>query len=416
MHPFALSVPQQSSARLRAPPTERPVPSSTELPEARARPVPTIRDPRVDMLRGLALLTIFIDHIPYNSLSRLTLRAFGFSDAAEIFVVLAGYSALSAYGPVFERGGRLAGWRKVGRRCAVIWGAHALLLVGSVAIVLLRQRLTGRAPTLLAPLIDDGFAGMLRGLTLKALPAYLDILPLYIVLLACFPLVLFGLRRSVGATLGVSLAIYLAATWGGVNLPNRVDLRAAATVWTFNPFAWQLVFVLGAAMAQGRRTGRGWLERPPPLLKAACVTILLYGFVAVDPWHRWSDLALTLCPRAAFGDDWKCAAAPWRVLHGLALVTLLLQSRCFARFAALPSMAAVKACGRFSLPVFSTGCLLALLGRIAFTDFGPWPPVQLAVNGVGVATQLLLAWRLQGRPAARPRARLAAPAVPEMSA
>ena len=48
------------------------------------------REPRVDVLRGFALLCIFVDHIPGDDLNTLTPRNFGFSDAAELFVMLAG--------------------------------------------------------------------------------------------------------------------------------------------------------------------------------------------------------------------------------------------------------------------------------------------------------------------------------------
>jgi hypothetical protein len=40
------------------------------------------RDPRIDVLRGIALLMIFVDHIPANTLGLVTLHNFGFSDAA----------------------------------------------------------------------------------------------------------------------------------------------------------------------------------------------------------------------------------------------------------------------------------------------------------------------------------------------
>src|SRR5438477_10576626 len=56
------------------------------------------RDPRVDVLRGIALAMIFIDHIPGDILNNWTLRNFGFCDAAEIFVLLAGFASMSAYG------------------------------------------------------------------------------------------------------------------------------------------------------------------------------------------------------------------------------------------------------------------------------------------------------------------------------
>ena len=44
------------------------------------------RDPRIDFFRGVALIWIFIDHVPGNLLAHLTLRNFGFSDASELFV------------------------------------------------------------------------------------------------------------------------------------------------------------------------------------------------------------------------------------------------------------------------------------------------------------------------------------------
>ena len=56
------------------------------------------RDPRVDFFRGLALVFMFWDHLPDNPLGLITIRNFGLSDAAEIFVFLAGYSAAMAWG------------------------------------------------------------------------------------------------------------------------------------------------------------------------------------------------------------------------------------------------------------------------------------------------------------------------------
>ena len=78
------------------------------------------RDARVDALRGLALLMIFIDHVPGNLLSLVTLRNFGFSDAAELFVLLSGFSSMVAYGGSFDRDGVVVGLRRVLLRCVRI--------------------------------------------------------------------------------------------------------------------------------------------------------------------------------------------------------------------------------------------------------------------------------------------------------
>jgi hypothetical protein len=46
----------------------------------------------IDFWRGLALVTIFIDHVPGLVFENYTLRSVAISDAAEIFVFLAGWS------------------------------------------------------------------------------------------------------------------------------------------------------------------------------------------------------------------------------------------------------------------------------------------------------------------------------------
>ena len=48
------------------------------------------RDLRIDACRGIALWCIFLDHIPNNIGSWLTLRNYGFSDAAEVFMFVSG--------------------------------------------------------------------------------------------------------------------------------------------------------------------------------------------------------------------------------------------------------------------------------------------------------------------------------------
>src|SRR6476620_11571969 len=59
---------------------------------------PGKRDLRLDLLRGIGQWMIFLDHIPYNFVNWFTLRNYGFSDAAEIFVFISGYSIGFAYG------------------------------------------------------------------------------------------------------------------------------------------------------------------------------------------------------------------------------------------------------------------------------------------------------------------------------
>jgi hypothetical protein len=74
----------------------------------------------------------------------------------------------------------------------------------------------------------------------------LDILPLYIVLMAFFPPILWALLHKPGLALIGSFALYLAARQFGWNLSSFPDGG-----WYFNPFCWQVYFVFGAWLAFG---------------------------------------------------------------------------------------------------------------------------------------------------------------------
>src|SRR6478735_12742462 len=77
---------------------------------------PGKRDLRLDLLRGIGQWMIFLDHIPYNFLNWFTLRNYGFSDAAEIFVFISGYSVGFSYGPAIKAGQFLAGAKRLWTR------------------------------------------------------------------------------------------------------------------------------------------------------------------------------------------------------------------------------------------------------------------------------------------------------------
>ena len=100
-----------------------------------AIPGRTGREHRVDFLRGLALVVIFINHVPGNVLSNFTHTNFGFSDAAEVFVTLAGFAAAQAYFPLLESGERLAASLKALHRAGVLYLAHIATTVAAIAIL-----------------------------------------------------------------------------------------------------------------------------------------------------------------------------------------------------------------------------------------------------------------------------------------
>jgi hypothetical protein len=362
------------------------------MPTAKA----SSRDPRVDVLRGLALLMIFIDHIPDNMLSLATMHNFGFSDAAEVFVLLAGFSSMLAYGRIFERDGARSGLHRIVLRLGRIYLFQVGLLLATLGIVLIWTTHYHLQPTIVAPILNAPIAGLAHALTLHAVPGYLDILPLYIVLLAAFPLVYAGLHRKPWLTLGVSAAVWLAANLdGNLNLPNWIDGGS----WYFDPFAWQFLFAIGAGLAMVSAAHDGALPRVT-WLAWLCAIYLVFAFFESAPWAAWHLPSLQ--PLAMPSPD-KTHLGALRLLNMLALTYLLLSSARMRAIASSRWVQLLDACGRHSLEVFATGCILALFGRLLFRTGGAGVEMQIAVNTVGVVAICLVGLWLERKRLAHQR-------------
>jgi hypothetical protein len=348
------------------------------------------RDPRIDVLRGVALLMIFVDHIPGDALGFVTLHNFGFADAAEVFVLLAGMSSMLAYGRIFEREGAVGGLRRIIWRCARIYLFQIGLLLTTIAVVLAWTTHFQLAPTLVAPILNAPLSGIAHALTLQAVPGYLDILPLYLVLLAVFPLVYLGLRLNAGLALGVSAAIWLAVNLDhNLNLPNWMN----GEHWFFNPFAWQFLFTIGAAFAMLAAAHGGSLPRARWAL-CLCAVYLGLAFLESTPWEYWHLPSLRPFNMAA-PDKTQLAAV--RILNVLALAYPLLSSPGLHALAGRRFFRPLEACGRHSLEVFAAGCICALFGRLLFRTYGAGFDIQVAINVIGLALMCMLGLWLERR-------------------
>lgn len=342
------------------------------------------RDRRIDVLRGLALAMIFIDHIPGNQLAFVTLHVFGFADAAEIFVLFAGYASMLAYGRVMLRSGLTAGALRVGARCLRIYAAHVLLLLSTIAIARAWEQSFHVAPTSVAPLLDTGWEGFVHGVLLHALPPYLDILPLYVVLLAGFPMLFLLMRVAPWLALTGSVAMWLVATFEpGLNMPNWFDSAG----WYFDPFAWQLLFVLGAFLAVRTSASDGSLP-PRPWLSTLCWIYLAFAFLESFPAGAFGLPPIK--PFAMPPPD-KTHLSFLRVLDVLAWMQIVFSNAGMRAWAASRFVWPLDVCGRHSLEVFVLGCLLGLVSRLVLHTFGTSVILQLAVNAAGLAAMVALA-------------------------
>src|SRR5271165_1264167 len=179
-------------------------------------PVSTERDLRLDLFRGLALWLIFLDHIPSNAVSWITIRNYGFSDATEIFVFISGYTAAFVYGKAMRERGFVVAGARILRRAWQIYVAHVFLFAIYLA------EITYVANSFENPLYAEEMnildflkqpdVTIVQALLLKFKPANMDVLPLYIVLLLLFPPILWLLQRRPTLALGASVVLYV-LTW-----------------------------------------------------------------------------------------------------------------------------------------------------------------------------------------------------------
>ena len=94
---------------------------------------PRGRDYRLDLLRGFANWAIYLDHIPNNAVNWLTQRNYGFSDAADLFVFISGYTASFVYARIMLERGFVIGGTRLIKRAWQIYVAHIILFVMYIA-------------------------------------------------------------------------------------------------------------------------------------------------------------------------------------------------------------------------------------------------------------------------------------------
>ena len=92
-------------------------------------PPPSKRDLRLDLFRGLANWAMFLGHIPSTVLAWLTFRNYGFSNGADLFVFIAGYTSASVYTRRMSERGFVFGTTRLLKRVWQIYAAHVLLFV-----------------------------------------------------------------------------------------------------------------------------------------------------------------------------------------------------------------------------------------------------------------------------------------------
>jgi hypothetical protein len=352
----------------------------------------TQRDLRLDFFRGVSLIFIFIDHVPENILSFFTLMAVAFFDAAEVFIFISGFTAALVYGRRLINKGALYATAQVLRRAWQLYIAHIFLFVLFIAEVSYTS-LTFKNPMYneemrVADFLDEPHIAVIKALLLEFQPTFLDILPLYIVMLLIFPAILLGLQRHWLWVLTPSAIVYLAVQLLDISVPAYPE----GHVWYFNPLAWQFLFVAGAVL--GDRTAHG--ANFAGLVRVAYpVAAVVFGAALVIKVSWTLHGVWEPVPGLFLKELWpinKNNLPPIRLVTFFALVLLVATHvPRGARFLSSVAARPLVYCGQQSLEIFCLGILLSALGHFILSEYNSGIPMQLAVNAVGIAAMCLTA-------------------------
>jgi hypothetical protein len=199
----------------------------------------------VDFFRGLVLIVIALDHITGSFLSRLMLHTYAFCDSAEVFVFLGGYASAAAYTAVHAHRGSSSATRRFLRRSLEIYRAYlftALLMLLAGGLLALLN--TNKAMLDLMDwhqFVQQPLRELLDIVLFRHQPYLASVLPMYVVFALCVPFLVPFASRSPAVALAGSGLVWALAPWLAPLVPV-----AHTGDWAFNPFAWQLMFVLGA--------------------------------------------------------------------------------------------------------------------------------------------------------------------------
>ena len=347
-------------------------------------PLPTKRDTSIDILRGLALITITINHITgftdrmhMVGMQFPTLTLWGFSSAAEIFFLLSGYLVGAVYFSTAKNPSVRDFAGKVWRRVGTLYVYNLLLFLVLLPLCLMSTDLARLS--FYNWFIAKGPASLADFAILYTQPYCLEILVTYMALLAAAPFFAALLRFNVLLALALSIGLYWFAhehPWfnmiGGHPLG---DWR-----WNFNPASWQLIFFTTMAAGRYRLLARmeeiaegDWHWLVLPVLLFAGLTIL---FLA-QSWFSFEVLYQS-----------KTRIGPVRVAHALSVCWLIMSI--LWMWPKLQNLWPMRQCaliGSNSLQSFVVSVALSYGAGFIWIEFLPFHAAYIALC---IATVVLL--------------------------
>jgi len=344
------------------------------------------RIPALDMLRGYALVCIMLDHMPIGVLRNVTLTNFAVFDAAELFVLLSGFLVGLVWVKIEAREGRWAAQIRFLRRAAQVWLA---LIAGAIMLalfsaLLFKLQMNHTAVWFqYARWIFEHPIGYVATVALMWMqPNLLDVLALYVLLIATVPVTVPFLLRWPFPAMAVSVAVWLFAEPLNALIPNQ---RPGPGL-LFNPFGWQMLFFSGIAMGAFRDRIMPVLRRHSAILTTISVAILLFSLTIVISWKIGAPAKpITETLRQVTGkiDKWSLDFMRFIAILAASWVVAVPLARPFAWLAATRFGEVLAEIGRGGLYSFVVCVMLSIWGDALDMTVPPGPAniwLRLAID------------------------------------
>ena len=345
----------------------------------------------LDLLRGLMLILISINHSPFW-IKAYTEEFVGYVSAAEGFVFVSAFLA----GIVFTRTEHGKGFPVAAkasfRRAWQIYVAQLLLLGALLFLsVAFHPHLAGMTE-FIRPFLEAPISAGVAAAFLLYRPSLLDILPMYVLFSILTPFVFYIARRFGWGVVLSGGAILWAASQFGLRqmLFGPVQELPFVRLGAFDLFAWQIIWCFGLWLGTRWQTG----QRVPEfrLLNGLAVLVAVLFLVLRWNWHLGEDFVT--------GSGWwlfaKWGLGPARILNFAALAWIVVLLRPWLDRLE-PYVRWFSLIGRHILPVFCTQIALSVLLNGASANLRD-DPLEIATwLTLQVACAFVLALALESR-------------------
>ena len=319
----------------------------------------------LDMLRGYALVSIMVNHMPISVMRSVTLPNFSIFDASELFVLLSGFLVGMVWRSVETKEGRPTAQRRFARRSFEVWRAMvlgALLMAGlSAALWAMDLPHTAIWNQYAIWVVDNPFGFVVAVGSMWLQPNIVDVLAVYVVLIASsIAIVPLMLRWPLLVAVG-SVVLW----WFAPQLNAMIPTFSSKNGFLFNPFGWQMLFFTGTAMGLFRHEMMPRLWPWRHMLTVAALGMFAFGCAIVIA-ARIGEPAIVVrtALKSVYGevDKWNLDGTRYLAIVAAAWLVAVPFARPMEWFSASRLGVAFQQIGRGGLWSFIACVLLSVTG------------------------------------------------------